>query len=420
MTPNESIMSIEDFVRPYKSFFSRKEAFKMATKYVIGLMMDGERKSVEPMSERLNASERSMQRLLTNVVWDHEGVLREYRKQMLNETWDPQGILAVDDTGFPKKGKHSACVKRQYCPPLGKVANCQIGVSLTYVGRGVFWSYAMDLYVPKSWDILEDIECKNKRNEAKMPQDAHYKSKWQMSLKQIESARNEQVPHRGIAADSGYGMIPGFRKQLQAWHEQYVVGIHSTSLVYTEPPIIPKPKPIKRRRGRPRKKPELMRTNAPSCKVSDLGKNVKDDEWEHLEIRKNSKGEPLIVQAVSRRIWPADEEEKDAILDESWLIIERRENENGGTELRYFLSNSPETMPTLDMVRLYHDRFWIDHGYRHMKEELGLDHHEGRSWIGWHRHVLLVSLAYGYLTLKQLEEKKREEYLKWVTLIDHG
>ena len=391
---------------PYNVYFSRIEASELAMKYVIGLMIDGERKSVEPMSVRVNGSERSMQRLLTEVMWDHEGVLQEYRRIMLRETSDLQGVLAVDDTGFPKKGKHSVCVNRQYCPPLGKIANCQIGVSLTYVGQGVFWTYAMDLFIPKSWDNSDDKECQIKRNKVRMPEHAHYLPKWQISLLQIEIARNEKVPHRGVVADSGYGDIPGFRKQLQVWNEPYVVGIHSNTMVYTEPPIIEKPLPLKRSRGRPRKNPELIRTSGQTCQVTELGKNVRDDEWEYLELRKNSYGKPLVVEAVSRRIWPADEEENNSILQSSWLIIERRRNEKGETDLRYFLSNSPETMPTIDMVRLYHDRFWIDHGYRHMKDELGLDHHEGRSWIGWYRHVVLVCLAYGFLTLKQLEKKK--------------
>jgi SRSO17 transposase len=121
--------------------------------------MEGERKSVEPMSERVNVSERSMQRLLTEVKWDEQEVIQTYRRLMLAETSDAQGVLAIDDTGFPKKGKHSACVSRQYCGPTGKVDNCQVGVSLTYVGQDVAWPYCMKLFVPEKWDNFDDSDC---------------------------------------------------------------------------------------------------------------------------------------------------------------------------------------------------------------------------------------------------------------------
>src|SRR3989339_978001 len=143
---------IADYLAPYAPYFRCLEGRELAQCYVVGLMMEGERKSVEPMSERVHASERGMQRLLTEVKWDCEGAMEEYRRQMLAETSDPQGILVVDDTGFPKKGSHSVGVARQYCGALGKVANCQIGVSLTYVGQGVAWPYGMNLFIPSAWD----------------------------------------------------------------------------------------------------------------------------------------------------------------------------------------------------------------------------------------------------------------------------
>ncbi|MBW2662555.1 MAG: transposase [Deltaproteobacteria bacterium] len=126
----------------YSPYIKRAEARELAQCYVVGLMMDGDRKSVEPMSEKVHASERGMQRLLTEVKWDHDGAFGEYRRRMLAETADPQGVLVIDDTGFPKKGRHSVCVVRQYCGSLGKVDNCQVGVSLTYVGQEFAWPYA--------------------------------------------------------------------------------------------------------------------------------------------------------------------------------------------------------------------------------------------------------------------------------------
>jgi len=399
--------SIEEYLVPYARFFRRLEGRELAKCYVTGLMMEGERKSVEPMSERVHASERGMQRLLTEVKWDREGAFGEYRCQLLAETSDPQGVLVVDDTGFPKKGRHSVCVTRQYCGAVGKVANCQVGVSLTYVGQEVAWPYTMDLYIPKSWDKLDDPECEVMRKKTRMPEAAHYREKWRMALEQIDLARNDGVPHRAVVADAWYGNVAEFREGLEERDEKYVVGIYADTEAFLESPVFVEPPPKRRRPGRPRKHPQLIETNPSPVRVSELGAKINEDAWEHLELRRDSRGKLLVVEAASRRVWPAQGYRKGVTHEEVWLIIERRPQGRGAYELRYYFSNMPQNMPTLEMVRLSHERFWIEQGYQQLKEELGLDHHEGRSWIGWHRHVLLVFLAFGYLTYLRLQEKKR-------------
>ena len=405
--------SIEEYLVPYAHYFRRLESQGLAKYYVTGLMMEGERKSVEPMSERVNASERGMQRLLTEVKWDHEGVYKEYRRQMLSETSDPHGVFLVDDTAFPKKGQHSVCVTRQYCGALGKVANCQVGVSLTYVGQEVSWPYTMDLYIPQSWDDLEDSDCSLMRQKTRMPETARYREKWRIALEQIDLAMAEGVPHRAVIADAWYGSIPEFRKELAERGEHYVVGIYSDTKVFLDSPVFVEPQPQERRRGRPRKHPKLIDTNPRPVKVSELGALIAEDDWEHLELRRDSRGKPLVVEAVSRRVWAAEGYRKGTIPEKVWLIVEKRPKGKDQFELRYYFSNMPQHMPTLEMVRLLHERFWIEHGYQQLKDELGLDHHEGRSWIGWYRHVLLVFLAFGYLTRLRLQEKKHLMQNKW-------
>ncbi len=384
----------------------------MAQGYVVGLMMDGDRKSVEPMSEKVHASERGMQRLLTEAKWDHEGAFCEYRRQMLTETDDPQGILLIDDTGFPKKGNHSVCVARQYCGSLGKVDNCQVGVSMTYVGQGFAWPYAMELFVPQSWDNPEDPECLALRKKTHMPEDVHHREKWQMALELVDLAEADGVSHRAVVADSWYGNVMEFRRGLDERKKRYVVGIHSDTSVFLESPLFEGPDSQEKKAGRPRKYPKLAETNPLPVKVAELGKCVEEKDWEHLEIRKDCRDKPLVIEAISRRVFPAQGYRKGSIHEEVWLIIERRHGDKQ-TELRYFFSNMPQDMPTLEMVRLFHERFWIEQGYQQLKEELGLDHHEGRSWPGWHRHVLLVFLAFGYLTLQRIQEKKRLQQTWW-------
>jgi SRSO17 transposase len=206
--------------------------------------------------------------------------------------------------------------------------------------------------------------------------------------------------------------VTDFRRALDEAGERYVVGVYSNTEVFLEEPVFEEPLPVERKRGKPRTQATLRKTSPPPVKVSAVGLRVREEEWERLELRRNSKGKPLIAEAVSRRVWPAQGYRKGIKHEETWLIIERRRGKDG-FELRYFFSNMPQDMPTLEIVRLLHERFWIEQGYQQLKEELGLDHHEGRSWTGWHRHVLLVFLAFGYLTLQRIHEKKRLQDNLW-------
>jgi SRSO17 transposase len=404
---------IGDYMSLYAPYIKRSEARELARCYVVGLMMDGERKSVEPMSEKVHASERGMQRLLTAVKWDSDGAFGEYRRRMLLDTADPQGVLLVDDTGFPKKGRHSVCVARQYCGALGKVDNCQIGVSLSYVGQGFAWPYAMELFIPESWDNPDDPECADMRKKTYMPVDVHRRAKWQMGLDLIDQARSDGAPHRAVVADSWYGNIMDFRQGLNDRQECYILGIYSDTQVFLESPVFDQPDPQEKKRGRKRKYPNLIETNPLPVKISELGKCVAEEDWEHPEIRRDYRDKPLVIEAVSRRVFPAQGYRKGAAHEEVWLIVERRKKNGGEYELRYFFSNMPQEMPTLEMVRLFHERFWIELSYQQLKEELGLDHHEGRSWTGWRRHLLLVILAFGYLTIQRIKGKKLEQQNLW-------
>jgi SRSO17 transposase len=322
-------------------------------------------------------------------------------------------VLAIDDTGFPKKGRHSVCVARQYSGSLGKVDNCQVGVSLTYVGQGFAWPYAMELFVPESWDDPDNPECVEMRKKTYMPEDVHYREKWRMALDMVDQAITDRAHHRAIVADGWYGNIPGFRQGLDDRQESYVVGVYSDTQVFLESPVFVQLDPQEKKKGRKRKFPLLVETNPLPVKVSELGKCVADGDWERLEIRRDCLDNPLVIEAVSRRVFPAQGYRKGTVHEEVWLIIERRKKEGEEYELRYFFSNMPQDMPTLEMVRLFHERFWIEQGYQQLKEELGLDHHEGRSWTGWRRHVLLVIIAFGYLTLQRIQEKKHSQQNLW-------
>ena len=408
---------IDEYMAPFKVFFRRSEGRALAESYVSGLLMDGERKSVEPMSERVNASERGMQRLLSHVIWDEQGVLSTYQERMLAVSSYPMGLFLIDDTSFPKKGRESVCVARQYCGAKGKTDNCQVGVSMTYIGQGVAWPFGMKLFVPESWDS-NDAECVRRRTKTKMPDSVHYRPKWRIALELLDEARARQVPHWAVVADSWYGNIPEFRQELVSRGERYILGVYADTQVFLESPAIEQAPPSEHKRGRPREKIKLVVSPEP-IKVSAVGAVIADDAWERLAIRRDCRNKQLIVEAVSLRVYPAYGWRNGAVHEDVWLLIERRRSAKGEVELRYFFSNMPQTIPTIELARLNHERYWIEHGYQQLKEELGLDHHEGRSWLGWHRHVLLTFLAYGYLTLIRLEQKKQRNLSMWRTWFQH-
>lgn len=236
-----------------------------------------------------------------------------------------------------------------------------------------------------------------------------------MALDQIDLARSDGIPHRAVVADSWYGNIVEFRRGLAERQENYVVGVYANTEVFLEAPVMEMAPPKEKKRGRPSKKPRVVEVNPQPVKVCELGERIAEESWEHLELRRDSKGKPLMAEAVSLRVWPATGYRKGNVHEQVWLIIERRRHDRKEVELRYFFSNMPQGKPTIEMVRIFHERFWIENGYQQLKEELGMDHHEGRSWIGWHRHVLLVFLAYGYLTRLRLLEKKQQNQEIWRT-----
>ena len=342
------------------------------------------------------------------------GLLPNTDASCCSATADPLGILVLDDTGFPKKGRDSVCVARQYCGASGKTDNCQIGVSMTYVGRDVAWPYAMELFIPESWDQAGNDDCDAKRKKTRMPESAHYRPKWRIALDLVDLARKDHVPHRAVLADGWYGNIPEFRQELDAAARDYVLGVYSNTQVFLMKPQFLRLRRVKeRKQGRPRTRPNIVAVNPEPVKLSALGDSIAEDAWQRLELRRDSRDKPLLVEAVSLRVWPAHDWHLGNPHEQVWLVIERLQTTQGGYELRFFFSNMPQYLPTIDLARLCHEKYRSEQCYRLLKEELGLNHHEGRSWTGWHRHVLLVFLAYGYLTLRRLREKEQSNLAFW-------
>jgi len=362
--------------------------------YVRGLLLDGERKSIEPLAARMGEGNvQAMQQLVGQSPWDWMPVWERLAQRMTAEL-EPDSAWVIDDTDFPKQGEHSVGVERQYSGTLGKVGNCQVAVSVHHVGEQGHSILGWRLYLPESW-----AKDGQRREEAGIPQDVGFKTKWQLGLDIIDQARSWGLLDRIVVSDGGYGESTEFRDGLEARHLPYVVGISPTLGVWTAPPKATIP-PRHPGRGAPATRYDYGQPRPLS--VHEAAVQAKG--WKSIRWRQGTKGW-LESRFVAMRVQPSHGFVRgEPPHKEVWLLVEWPELEKEPT--KYFLCDLPETYILRRLVRLAKCRWKIEQDYQQLKEELGLDHYEGRSWIGWHHHTTLVMMARAFLTLETLRRKK--------------
>ena len=324
--------------------------------------------------------------------WDSNDVWRIIRSQIPEK----RGVLIVDDTGFPKQGKHSVGVQRQYSGTLGRVGNCQVAVSTVLRSAHTTWPIDIELYLPEVW--TEDAD---RRESAAIPVALAFRPKWEIALGQIAKARHAKVQIECVAADSGYGECTEFRDRLDRMHLRYIVGITSQTTVFAGEPRYQPRKP-KGGRGRPRKYDPLSRSSPRPQTVKELGESLPRSAWKKVTWRRGTKG-PLYADFAAIRIVPAHRWQQRSPRKSEWLLCERLRD---GSR-KYYLSNLPDDTSLKRMVDLAHTRWAVEQNYQQLKEELGLDHFEGRSWPGWHHHVVLTALTFAFLELERWNSKSK-------------
>ena len=365
------------------------------TDYCIGLILPGERKSVEPMAAviaptRASAEHQSLLHFVGQSRWSDEAVLAKVRELVLPaiESSGPIEAWIVDDTGFPKKGVHSVGVARQYCGRLGKQDNCQVAVSLSVANHTASLPIAYQLYLPEEW-----AGATARRAQAHVPETITFQTKPEIALKQIKTALEAGIPAGVALADAGYGVDAKFRSGLTALGLAYVVGVQSTLGVWP-PGMEPLPPPPWAGRGRT---PTRLRRDSEHQPVSakQLSMNLPSDAWREVTWREGT-NDPLCSRFAAVRIRPAS---RDWLLDRphsyEWLLIEWPTDEKEPT--KYWLSTLPEDATLLTLVDMAKLRWRIERDYQELKSELGLAHFEGRGWRGFHHHATLCIAAYGFL-----------------------
>ena len=363
--------------------------------YCKGLLLPGERKSIEPMAARLDFANvdrmrQSLHHFIANAPWSDEALLNEVRSQVMPGMQKQGPLVAwiVDDTGFPKKGTHSVGVTRQYCGQVGKQENCRVAVSLSVATWAASLPIAYRLYLPKDW--AEDAE---RRETAGVPEQIEFQTKPEIALGQVRAALAAQVPTGVVLADAAYGMNTDFRDGLTELKLQYAVGVQSSMTVWQpgKQPLPPKPRGKK---GRP---PSLLRRSADHQPVSvkqlaiDMPMSAyKEVSWREGTDRKlRSRFTAVRVRPAHRDCWNSEPHA------EEWLLIEWPKGEPEPT--KYWISTLPPSAKLKALVKLAKHRWIIERDYQELKQELGLGHFEGRNWRGFHHHATLCIAAYGFL-----------------------
>jgi SRSO17 transposase len=381
----------------------RKDQRRWGQRYLRGLLLDGKRKSIQPMATRLArgdpgadayAIEQALQQFVNQSPWDPTPVRRRLAERMTTAI-QPQAWV-IDDTGFPKFGRHSVGVAPQYCGALGKVANCQVGVSIHAVTDQASCPLDWRLFLPQEWDA--DVE---RRRKAHLPQGERHRPKWQLALELLDELAGWGLAPPVVLADAAYGEVGELRLGLEQRALAYVVQVPGTISAYAEE-VVPKTVPYAGRGRRPGARYRQRRSSLRQL-VLDVGEPAATT----IAWREGADGQPLASRFVALRVRPAGIRLRRAArggqLPVRWLLAEWPDGEP--EPVKYWLANLPADTLLERLVHLAKLRWRVEHDYRELKDALGLDHFEGRSFTGWHHHVTLVSVAHAFVTLERLDPK---------------
>lgn len=369
------------WLEAFKECFGHRAQVLALRRYVQGLLSDSVRKSMEAMLARVTdpGSYQAFQHFITDAPWDTECVWRRLRIVIPER----EGLLIFDGTSFPKQGRHSVGVARQYCGALGKIANCQVAVTAALWTEVRAYLLGVALYLPEAWLIA------SARERARVPATIRFQEKWRQALTLLRQVRASGFTITGVLADAEFGDNGLFRAMLHRLRLPYAVGISSHLTVFRGTPRFVWPTAG---HGRPRKHPKLA-AGLHALSVADAADAR--PKWQRISWRNRREGRRWTVQCVAMRVTPAHDWRHRRLAPEVWLLCER---DLGATpRTKYYFVHLPATASLKQVVRLAHQRWAIEQQYQELKTELGLDHFEGRTFPGWHHHVVLTAITYNFL-----------------------
>jgi SRSO17 transposase len=382
------------FVEDFAAELGRSERRYWCKLYVTGLLLDGERKSIEPMAQRVpGGNEQALQQFVNQSPWAHEPIQDKLAQRLVRRGGQGKGVLVLDDTTLPKKGDASVGVARQYCGALGKVTNCQAIVTWHYCGPRRHFPLLGEIYLPQAW-----ISDPAKLDRAGVPEDKRgFQEKWKLALELLDRM-SEELSYEAIVMDAGYGEIRPFLHALDQRKECFVAQIPESHCFW--PATIALEERAKPG-GRPRCFPVIADPQAQplSAKAWRQHAQAGNLRWQKVTLRLQ---QPKTVEVARVRVRETTTQAWRRPGPERWLLIERHRD----GRYKYYLSNAPLRTSVRRMLNWAHHRWKIEQSYQQLKEELGLDHFEGRSWRGLHHHLTLCFLAYGFLQLLRQRKKR--------------
>jgi SRSO17 transposase len=400
LTPREIAALADEVVHDHAAFaelYYRKEQAHWGYKYLQGLMLPIERKSIEPMALALDGGDvQAMQQFIGQGQWQDEALLQQHWRLVDETLGEADGVIIVDSSEFPKQGEHSVGVARQWCGRLGKVDNCQSGVFTAYASRQGYTLVDRRLYLPEEWF---DTAHRERWKACGIPEETPFKTKPALALEMLQAiVAAGSLGFRWVTCDEAFGREPAFLDGVAALPRWYVAEVSHDTRVWQTRPATAVP-PWSGRGRRPRKARLVPEEPAPQ-RVDQLAAAVPPDGWHPCLIKEGSKGPLVAAFAFQRGV---------AVRTglpgpDVWIIFRRAVGDN--PELKVYLSNAPVHTPIAALVRVAGMRWPIETAFEESKGGLGLDHYEVRSWLGWHHHMTLCLLAHHFLVRARHRVKK--------------
>jgi SRSO17 transposase len=375
------------YTEMFKPAFQRVEQLEWSKVYLHGLLGDAVRKNSERMALELGEEVRSLQYFIGQSPWKLEPVTEIHQRLVAETLGEADGVALIDESGMVKQGDDSVGVAAQYCGSVGKVANSQVGVYMGYASRKGYSLIEGQLFMPDTWF---DDEHTTKCRSCGVPRDLKPQTKPEIGLELLRRAiQRGSLPFQWVAADELYGDSPVFRDSMAEMDKWYFTEIKCSTLIWHSRPEVYLPE--WQGRGRRPTRLRLLNPADHPTSVQELAPTISKDVWVTATIKEGSKG-PIVCDFAFLRLIEA---RHNLPGPEVWLIIRR--NLDDPTEIKFYFSNAPADTPLIEFIRLSGMRWPIEMIFEEAKGEVGFDHYEMRSWLGWHHHMLLVALAHHFL-----------------------
>jgi SRSO17 transposase len=380
---------LKKFMEPFVAGFRRREQKANATSVVEGLCSDLEDKNCESIAYLFGQDRKTIQHFVGESPWDDEPLRKELARQVGAELGEHDGVIAFDPSAFPKSGKRSVGVSRQWCGRLGKVDNCQVAVYLGYVSSKGHALVDTELYLPKEW-----TDDKERMKRAGVPKHRQrYRTRHEICLELLDR-RGEQLPHSWITGDDEMGRPAEFRRKLRDRNERYLLAVPCNTTIRD----LEIPAPEYSGKGRPAK--------LPSCRVDRWTADRSDHDWTEIEVRDGEKG-PLKVEALKRHV-ETGKRGRSTVATEMLVVIRYRDRDSAVVKTDYYLSNAEPQTPLAEFCRAAKAEHRIEECIQRGKGEAGLADYEVRNWIGWHHHQTLSLLASWFLNVETRRAEKKD------------